>query len=39
LRPEFPGEGKYDSRCSCCYLGFSHTVNKHNAAIGLPLVS
>jgi len=21
--------GGYDSRCSCCYLGFSHTVDVH----------
>lgn len=22
--------GRYDSRCSCCFLGFSHTVDAHN---------
>ena len=25
--------GKYDSTCSCCYLGFSHTVNCHGNKI------
>lgn len=24
-----PGHGRYDSRCSCCYLGFSHSVDVH----------
>lgn len=24
----------YDPRCPCCWLGFSHTVNYHTAAIG-----
>jgi len=23
--------GRYDSRCGCCFLGFSHTVDCHNA--------
>jgi len=27
-------QGQYDgARCSCCYLGFAHTVAKHEAAI------
>ena len=25
--------GKYDSRCSCCYLGFAHSEAKHQASI------
>lgn len=24
----------YDARCSCCYLGFPHTVGAHTAALG-----
>lgn len=26
------GHGRYDSRCSCCYLGFAHSVNVHERA-------
>lgn len=25
---------KYDSRCSCCYLGFTHTADLHARNIG-----
>lgn len=32
LNPD-DANGKSDSRCSCCYLGFSHTLDHHNRAI------
>lgn len=26
-------QGGYDSRCSCCYLGFTHTIDRHAKGI------
>ena len=28
--------GKYDPRCSCCYLGFAHSEAKHQSGIDNP---
>lgn len=28
--------GHYDSRCSCCYLNFSHTVEEHKSHLNMP---
>ena len=25
--------GKYDSKCSACWLNYGHTINKHNESI------
>lgn len=30
----YKGNIQYHSSCSCCYLGFSHTVDYHNKSIG-----
>jgi len=30
-----PWVRNYDSKCSCCYLNISHTVAKHDAALGV----
>ena len=30
---DYPGIGKYDPDCSCCWLNFSHTVAAHNARL------
>lgn len=29
--------GRYDSRCSCCFLGFSHTLDAHSKEAGAHL--
>lgn len=26
-------QGGYDAKCSCCYLGIAHTVDRHNNAL------
>lgn len=32
--PESENYRRYDSKCSCCFLGFSHSVNAHDSEIG-----
>ena len=31
--PESENHRRYDAACSCCWLGFAHSVNKHDQAI------